>query len=155
MRISIPSVITGTLGAIVQRLIGGVNALVSTQWPYAYGAAFASTTALAALATEQVFSAASNPNGAIVWDCDIDTLATGASSTCISLHAKATAPAAFTDLDVLLSVMNDMVSAVGQGMTHGSLRDAVAVPAGRGLFFLNSGGSTESASRRRLVYTLL
>lgn len=145
----------GDLGKLVQALIGGVNALQVTERGFTYGASFKSTSALANNATEQVFAAATNVNGCILWAGDLFSALGGAGVACIGLHAHTAAPAAFTDGDVVLKVVSDFATAAGELGRENDLKRAVLIPAGKGLWFLNSGGTAEAAARRNLLYTLL
>lgn len=121
---------------------------------FTYGATFTSAAALASGASEQVFAAAANPNGAIVWEREADSVPTAAGVVRISLHAHTVAPVALGDGDRLLAILINMATAVGN-TSYGRLNNQpVFVPAGKGLWFLNSGGTAEGQSARRVVYTL-
>lgn len=128
--------------------------LISMDGGFGYGASQKSTGVLVSAGSETVFGAGSNVNGAIVWDADVAT-ANGTGSAMVSLHAHTAAPVAFTDGDVLLSCVNIFLTAAGIYAANARLAKAVRVPAGKGVFWLNSGAVTETTARRRVLYTLL
>lgn len=160
MRFSIPSIFSGTLGAMVQRAIGGVNALVATIWPYAYGSTFQSWTGYAADTATLIFSAASNVNGAIVWRASWASRRAGSTGTQIcSFVAKATAPTTVVDGVVVCGVDNmsyadDTVAAQEQGCSAGKLDTPVVLPAGLALYYFNHGAEADAALKS-VHYTLL
>lgn len=69
---------------------------------FTYGAAYGSTTALAANTPGNIIAAASNVNGYLLWDCGADFSVAGGSTA--SLLAKATAPATVIDGNVLMAI---------------------------------------------------
>lgn len=113
-----------------------------------YGASYKSTTALAALTAEQVFSAAANVNGAIVWIAEALSGA-GAGSQMAAYIAKATAPATLIDGDVL--TCSDF--AFTNTWARTKLARPVKVPAGKGLYFISL--LAELTPHRMCMYTLL
>jgi hypothetical protein len=119
-----------------------------------YGASFASQAALASGANEQIFAAASNPNGCILWDCDISTSAVAVGTTTISLHAHTGAPAAIGDGNIMHMVGITMSTAVGINTVNGQMIRPRFIGAGKGLWFLNSSGVAEGVGKRRALYTL-
>jgi hypothetical protein len=145
----------GTLGTLAQQLLGGVNSLVVTDRGFAYGAAFASVTALNGATNEQILAPASNLAGVIVWAADISTTQTTAASTAqIGLLAKSSAPGSGVDGDVLLSVEQRCHTAVGMLNASAHLERAVFVATGKGLYFRNS-GALETSGYRNILYTVL
>lgn len=120
-----------------------------------FGSNFQSAANLAAGATEQIFSAAANANGAVIWEAEIDSLPSLAGTgTIVSLHTHTAAPAAFTDGQAHLQVIVNLATAVGQDAAGRQLARARFIPAGRGAWFYNNGGGAEGAGRRRCLYTL-
>jgi hypothetical protein len=127
----------------------GTNGATTDQG-YIAGATFASTTVLGASATEQVFAAASNTNGAIIWN--YGNWANGAAGVIqTSLVAKATAPTTVIDGTVI-----DMCSGVSGGVTApiGPQRAPRRIASGLGLFFVNS-TNAQTNGNRFCAYTLL
>ena len=112
------------------------------------GAQFLSNSNLAAGATQQVFAAASNTNGAIVWDCKI--LTNSAAANMVQLLAKATAPTA--QLDGVLIHLGWQIAAAAVNAPFAMPR-LKFIPAGLGLFFFNT--TAETAATRQVDYTLL
>ena len=136
--------------------IGAIASTVTVQDNgFTYASVQKSIAVLVAAATEQVFAAASNPNGAIIYDasCDTNPLAVGFVS--ISLHAHTVVPAAFTDGDVLMQNLVNASTLVG--ITTGSrvINRARHIPSGKGLWWLNTGSVNEGVARRSVLYTLL
>lgn len=117
-----------------------------------YGASFDSTTALGAGATEQVFAAAANVNGAVIWSASWSGFNAGAGNAQSGLIAAAAAPGSFTAGDVLMHVM-DHASVAGSVNHTGVLQRPVRIPAGLGLWFRNQ--TAETAGARAVLYTLL
>lgn len=150
-------IVYGALGQLAQAVIGGVNALAITIRGFAFATAFKSTTALAAGATEQVFAAAANVNGAIVWNVEILTGPIAIGTTVVSLQAHTAAPVAYTDGDPLLVAAVNTQTLVGSGHSICERLEApVFIAAGKGLWFLASlGGVIEGIARRKVFYNLL
>jgi hypothetical protein len=121
---------------------------------FAFGASFASAVILAGLGTEQILAAASNVNGVMVWDADIATTVAVVGTAVISLHAHTVVPAALTDGNILLLCGTTLVTAVGQANANAQMTRSKFVPAGKGLWWFNSGPTAEGVPRRRLLYTV-
>jgi hypothetical protein len=157
MRLSVPASLIGSLGSLAQQLLGGVNALVTTERGFAYGASAKSSAALASGATEQIFAAASNVNGAIAWSINNVTQGNGAgAATLLSLHAHTGAPAVFTDGDLILLNYSSTATIAGEIGKVAQLNNAVFIPAGKGLWWRNNGATGEGGSSSRcILYTLL
>ena len=113
-----------------------------------YGVSYKSTTALAALTPEQVFSAAANVNGAIVWTAEALS-GVGAGIQQCAFIAKAAAPVSLIDGDVVS--ISDFAFTNTWGKTKTSR--PVKIPAGKGLYFIAS--LAESSAHRLCLYTLL
>lgn len=111
------------------------------------GAQFLSNANQAALATQQVFSAASNVNGAIVWDVEITTASAAQQS--VALLAKATAPTTAIDGTEVAQV-GCLAAALG---TLPRMPHPRFIPAGLGLFFFIV--ALETQSYHKVDYTLL
>lgn len=147
----VPS-INGTLS-----ISGNINVVpaldtqgATTDRGYIAGATFASVTALGASGTENVFLAAANTNGAIIWD--IANWANGAAGVIqSSLVAKNGAPASVIDGTVL-----HMVAGVSGGVTApiGSQRMPRRIASGLGLYFVNN-ANAQTNGQRFVAYTLL
>jgi hypothetical protein len=131
--------------------------VLSEDTGFAYGAAQASITLLAQNATEQVFAAASNINGAIIWAAEAfsDLGAVGIGR--IGLLAKATAPTSAIDGDVIFSSANNFVTAVGIVVGSQYMPRSVRIASGKGLWWISSPSSaiSENGSYRKVLYTLL
>lgn len=147
-------IVYGNLGQLAQLAVGGVNALQVTERGIAYGAAFASVTALASVTNEQVLAPGSNVNGVIVWDAELFT-ANGTGHALAALLAKASAPASMIDSDVLLMSGFYNLSGVGVGGMPQRLARPVLVAAGKGLYFRNGSATAESLAYRKVLYTVL
>lgn len=153
----------GYNGATWDRLradaIGGAGALRVTERGFAYGASFDSLANINSGASETVLAAASNTNGVIVWEAQIQPGVPSAvpGQTQISLNAHTAAPAAFTDGDVLLFNGCNEQSAAGNINPAPAIRDRpILIAAGKGLFFRNSGANNEASNAfRRVLYTIL
>lgn len=153
-------IVYGNLGQLAQVAIGGVNALQITNRGLAYGARFTSTAALASGATEQVFSAASNANGAIiarVVSYELQTAGGFNNSQCW-LHAHTGAPAAITDGDVLMGAMENAMGENGAStrmFSSGKLDQPLFIAAGKGVWFRNNGPAAQTTAARSVLYTLI
>lgn len=106
--------------------------------PEAPTASFNNQTAMAANTAQQVFSAASNVNGAILLGACLMSYA--ASTSQPSLVAKATTPTSVTDGDVLLLGGHD----TNANRAFVQLSIPQFIPAGLGLFYITNVGETES-----------
>jgi hypothetical protein len=98
---------------------------------YANNGVFAANTAI------QVVAPATNTNGLIVLTADL--VAIGGAASLSSLIAKAGAPANVADGDVLVIAHN-----LATNPQAGKLNRAVKVAAGKGLYFIANGASTNS-----------
>lgn len=124
---------------------GSVNAI---NYGAAYGAAYKSTTAMAANTPDTVFAPASNVNGAIVWSaCAIPG---GVAAVLGAFVAKTSAPANVLDGDVIHI-------AGSNGATYGQaapMANPVFIAAGKGLYWIPN--TAESGTQlRQVLYTLL
>jgi len=116
-----------------------------------YGASYKSNTALAANTADTVFIAASNVNGAIIWDASFYTATSGAWSIGVGFVAKNAAPSTIIDGDVILGPTSGP-SGAGYPIS-GKLNQPVRIAPGKGLYFINS--SAETSAYRSVLYTLL
>lgn len=149
--------VSGTLGVLAQRLVGGIAALETTERGIVYGAGQGSGAPMLAGGTEQIFAAASNPNGAMLWAAAAMAAASGAAgSVVLTLHAHTVAPAALgIGIIVFGPVGVYAITAAGLIANNGALMRPVFVPAGLGLWWFNSGGATEAKAARSCLYSLL
>lgn len=119
----------------------------------AYGSNYKSSTPMAANTADQVFSAASNVNGADVWFAEFSTGNANAAggSFAVGYVAKATAPATALDgTPILFPTQNPPVS--GSSHSAGVLCRPIFVPAGLGLYYISA--IAEVTSIRKVLYTL-
>jgi hypothetical protein len=118
-----------------------------------YASKFSSVSNLAAAGTEQVWSAASNTNGAILHSADILIANNTGQNVPYALQAHTSAPAAFTTGDVVLQITNHSTlgAAIIQG---GKLQQPVAIPSGKGSWFRNGGAVADVQAARSVLYTL-
>ncbi len=123
-------------------------ALRTAEQGYSYGATYISNSSIAANGTSQVFAAASNVNGAIVWD--VDLVSASASQVQTVLLAKATPPTTVID-GVLIAQAMGLSGAVVNAQKRAK---PVLVPAGLGLFFFALDLETNPVIRS-VHYTLL
>lgn len=144
----------GLLGQIAQQSIGGVNVQTMTDRGFAYGAAFASITNLAAAANETVVAPGSNTNGVIVWGAEIFSWVS-AQAGWFGLIAKSSAPASLVDGDVILTFAYSLPSAAGAVYPRSTRARAVFVAAGKGLYFRNGAAAIENQCYRSVLYTVL
>lgn len=121
---------------------------VEPEKPQAYAASYSSNVNLAANTAVQVFSAASNVNGATLHSATMTALV-GAGAGIVALVAKAAAPANNADGAVILSVGSGATSAAANSAT---LQKPIKIPAGVGLYFISS--VAESYSLKGVQYTL-
>lgn len=115
-----------------------------------YNGNYANNTALGVNGTVQVFSAASNVNGAIIHSAQFQSIAAGNQTA--AFIAKATAPANILDGQVILSVDN-WTALGGNTYVAGSLKNPIRIPAGLGLHYLITG--SEGTGFRTCLYRLL
>lgn len=128
-----------------------LNAGFNSNAPIAYGASFKSFTTLAALTPEQIFSPASNVNGAIVWD--FSAVSRSTLSITNTLLAKSSSPTSATDGDVI-STDTTYVSSTTVECATMKIPRPVFVPAGKGLYFFPN-SAINSFGIRSCLYTLL
>lgn len=159
---AVTATINGTVTVQGTKALSGTLAIadapvLSEDTGFLYGAAQSSTAALAQAGTEQVFSAASNVNGAIIWaaECFSDIGVVGVGR--LSLNAKATAPTLYNDGDVILTNAGNFVTGSGYIAYVASLARSVRIAAGKGLWWIHSPSvvTTENASARKVLYSLL
>ena len=151
--------ITAPVGVQGPRILSGAPVLadlpaLTRDTGIVFGSSFASIAQIASGASEQVFAAASNTNGAMVWDCDINTEPAAVGASAISLHAHTAAPAVLTDGNVLVMISAQVSTAAGLTTMAVQMMKSKFIPAGKGLWFLNTGAQAEAVGRRRLLYTL-
>ncbi len=113
---------------------------------------------IAAIAGQQIFAAASNPNGAYIEFAEVAMSAAAAAvGTTVSLIAKASPPGSQTDGDVLMVVncSSGSGSSTG-GLVNQILGQRIKIPAGKGLY-LNQLIASTGAERcnKTVLYTLL
>jgi hypothetical protein len=121
-----------------------------TPYGVIYQSSYKGESLLAANTPEQVFSAASNVNGAIVWSAEFIHSATSLSNGA-TFVAKNSGPTSIIDGDVIVSPT--MIYPGATETFGGSLKNAVRIAAGKGLYFLNEVAATRSM--RSCLYTLL
>jgi hypothetical protein len=145
----------GTLGALAQVAIGGINALIVTERGFTYGAAYVSSTSKAANTPEQVFSTAANVNGAIVWRAGFSSVDGGVTQAQKGYIAKTgAAPLSVIDGDCIAQADNYYQNAAATNMfSLGKLERHVFVSAGKGLWFISA--NAELNAHRHVLYTLL
>ncbi len=136
----------GTLGQLAQLAVGGVNALCVTSAGKKYASSYTSSAGLNNSAS-QVFSVASNPNGATLWNANMCTQA--ASTVVVTLHAHTAAPTSVSDGNILLAASNQAANQLGPVNT---LEDPIDIPANKGVWAFN--GGTETGALRSALYTL-
>jgi hypothetical protein len=142
--------------ALAQLALGGVNALVTSERGFTYGASFQSVTALATVTNETALAPGSNTAGVIVWAANISSSQpTAAGTSSIGLIAKSSAPASGIDGDVLLTCVVREQTAVGIASGNTRLDRPVFVATGKGLYFRNSGANNEGDGYRSILYTAL
>jgi hypothetical protein len=118
-----------------------------------YGVAFKSSAALAANTAETVFAAASNTNGAVVWDARGAAYKGATSVMTLVLLAHTSAPANVNTGDALVSPMRRTADGLPSGFVEGWIVRPVFVAASKGLYWLNNVAETDSY--RQVLYTLL
>lgn len=142
----VPS-INGTLS------IGTINGVVSVQEQgTAYGASFASTTALAANTPAVIVAPGTNVNGIVVRAASFRVR--GQPGQVSAFIAKASAPASVIDGDVIVGT-DGMAGDFTTPKDHifGSLKQFVRIPAGKGLYTIST--LLEDSCFKSVVYSLL
>lgn len=147
--VSITSMPAVPWSGVPQVSISGVASFIP--YGFNYGATYKSVTALAANSADTVFTAGSNPNGAILWRAEF--LQYFASAVGVGAFvAKATAPTTVIDGDVILGPSGGGAVSTSP-LLFGKLEEAVKIPAGKGLFFISN--TLENTAARNALYTLL
>lgn len=116
-----------------------------------YGASFKAYSILAAATAEQVFSPASNVNGAIIHRANGQAWNAGA--PLLALVAKNSAPASVSDGDVIATT-NNFSTVTGGATALMKIETPINISAGKGLYFINIGADT-TTMLRSVLYTLL
>lgn len=116
-----------------------------------YGSSWKSNATQAANTAVEVFSAAANARGAIVWMASLCSHNSSGWSVPVML-VKAGVPVSVTDGDILLAGPLAMLAASSY-TSHARLDRPVFVPAGRGLYFINT--TADNAGLRHVLYDLL
>lgn len=158
--------ITGNTGSAVKvsatdggaiYTIPHLAAITSQRWlatqdgGFFYGATYSTNITQSANIAAQVFSPASNVNGAIVWSFTSEVTNAAAAIRC-ALLAKASAPASVIDGDPIAS--SDRSFTLGTAFTSGfKLARATRIPAGKGLYHISD--ANEATCLRGALYTLL
>lgn len=114
-----------------------------------YASSYKSNTALAANTPETVFTPAANTLGAWVW---LASFVQNAGSPGAAFVAKTSAPTTVIDGDVIQSTSVQTYSG-GIYFECGQLPTPVFIPAGRGLYFINTG--LAAGALRSCLFTLL
>lgn len=133
--------ISGTLNAAIVR-----DSIVPQ---IQFASSYQSTTVLAANTPEQIFSAAANANGAILWAADL-ALNTNPNFALAAMVSGAAAPATVVNGNVI--VASQFVSNPGY-LSGFVLPNPVRIPAGNGLWYISQ--SAEVVVLRHALYTLL
>lgn len=139
-------IVYGALGQLAQKLLGGVNALVTTERGYEAGASY-SLGALGAGVPVAVFEPAANVNGAIVWDAT--GISGAAAAWAISLLAKNAPPA--SQVDGIILTCAGSGSAATQQIPR-MPRPRYLAP-GLGLYWFST--AAETVATHGVDYTLL
>jgi hypothetical protein len=113
-----------------------------------YATSYKTATVGAANTAVNIFTAAANTNGAVIWAATIITSAGAA--VCATLLAKATAPASTIDGDVYLAA----AAAAATIAASAELQNPVFVPAGLGLYHICDVLET-AKPYKRVLYSLL
>lgn len=132
--------VAGTLGNLAQVAVGGVNSLQVSPRGYVYGTSFRATTALAANTATQIFSPASNVNGAILWSVTYESC-NATSNPAISILAKTSAPASLTDGDALDDCAT-RISFTSFFSCSKNINNPVFIAAGKGLYCITNVAET-------------
>jgi hypothetical protein len=113
-----------------------------------YGAAYKSNTAMVANTPDTVFTPGANANGAIVWAAEFCSITTG-SDPRLGYVAKNAAPATVLDGDLILLPTGSVGTAFA-----GSLKNPIKIAAGKGLYYITTGGDG-AGTLRQVQYSLL
>lgn len=125
----------------------GLGLVQVTQQGNPYGAANSGNALIPAGGTVQIFSAAQNVNGAVLWNAQM--LTGSLAANLLALMAKATAPTSSADGDAYL-----FASAAAGSFANGPLLPMpIRVPAGKGLFIFSF--SLENTHAHLVEYSLL
>lgn len=116
--------------------------------PFDYQSAFTSGANLGINTAEQIVAPAANVNGLIVWQAQQQYSSAG--TVHCNLVARTSAPALFTDGDILFMGLNSFGS-LNAPLT---MPRPITVPAGKGLWWFN-GGTAQNFALRTCLYTLL
>ena len=119
--------------------------------PIKYGASWKSEALVAANVAVEVFSAALNARGAVVYGVDVCSYSSVGWSV-PSLIAKETAPVGVVDGDVLV-VGGLLTSVTGGYSSVGKLDRPVFIKPGKGLYFISK--MAEVGTIMRVIYDLL
>lgn len=112
-----------------------------------YAAAYKSTTNMAALTADTVFSAASNTLGAWLWRAAMISVLASANRSGIIAHTAA--PGTLATGDVLSCGLSNGAGVPGLHV----IDKPIFIPAGKGLYMLSEG--LETLAYRQALYTLL
>lgn len=117
-----------------------------------YNGSYKSLTALAANTPDVIFTPAANVNGAIITRAAFYSSGNGV-WPCMSLVAKASAPATVLDGDVILSKSgSSFVSTYSN--EYGQLETPIFIPAGKGAYWICASAES-TAAHRSTLYNLL
>jgi hypothetical protein len=144
--------VAGSLGALAQLAVGGVNALQFTERGYSYASSVANGAPNAANTPISLVAAGTNVNGVIVWSGAAWSRAVVAGQT-ISILAKATAPGSDQDGDVLCGTEGSVELAGPISHAWGKIHKPVLVAAGKAIWKMNS--QAENLQRSSILYTVL
>jgi hypothetical protein len=135
--------------------LNGINSAVrAVDDGQVYGASYRSIALLAANTPEVIFTPAANANGAIIHSAQfIEVINVAPYAANGAFLAKNAAPVSVTDGDAILSGDNVTTGASWQSV-GGSLKKAIKIPAGKGLYYISSQAQNTFASRS-VLYTLL
>lgn len=118
---------------------------------YSYGANFKSTVVLAAIVSEQIFSPASNVNGAIIWSDESRDSGGVAAAVTMALQAHTAAPNGFAVGDMIAIGRDFLFTAFGE--TWLEVRNPVRITSGKGAY--HTAGVLQGTGNRFCNYTLL
>ncbi len=133
----------------VDLIAADVDAIRRPELPAAF---WNNSAALSANVAVQIFAAASNTNGAILWSAQ--SVDTNASFNHQAFIARATAPAGPNDSEIILSAVNcaGLSTSFYQSC---DLKIPQRIARGLGLFFISNLASLGGAAHRHCRYTLL
>lgn len=129
---------------------GTVN---SNDLGFAYATAFASGTSPGANTPQNIFAAASNVNGATIWDTEFQSINAVVNAITASMLCKATAPATAVDGDVVALGIISALDAAPMSVSGGKQQKPVRIAAGKRLDYISSVADIAGAARKAL-YTL-